>query len=358
MTETKKRARVLVVDSDVANALLVEAALSSQGYEIARAYDGQQALYQVQRIWPDVIIMDRQAPKLDSLAVAKKLKSDPATALIPVLLVSATSRAAERLAVYQAGADDFLAKPYQNIELIAKVKSLVKVSLFNHSANFDKQLDEEVTRRTAELQWLLSKLKSASLDLVFYLCQAAESRDEDSGHIKRLAYYARCIGEEMGLPEAELDSLLYSVPMHDIGKIRIPDRILLKPEKLTPEEWDVTRRHTQDIRFLENDEADYIKSGEVIATTHHERWDGSGYPDGLRGEAIPLSGRIAAVADNFDSMTTPRPYRRQALSADEAAQTLEAGSGTQFDPAVVKAFKESWTKILAIREKYRAEQQP
>jgi len=356
MTNDKAAAKILVADDEIVNIRLAKAMLSAEDWQIIEARDGQEALDKVHLVWPDVVVMDISMPRLGGLEALQKLKCDPVTAAIPVLMASGNTDYATRQTAFQRGAEDFLSKPYSKAEFVARIRSLLKVSAYNREElNFEQEMMAETSKKTAALNWMLSQLRAATLDSVLYLCQAAESRDEDPGHVRRVTFFAHCLATSLGLKAGELDALLYSVPMHDIGKIRTPDSILLKPGKLDAQEWGIARRHTEDFHFQEDEMTNYVKSGEVVAASHHEHWDGSGYPKGLKGEDIPLIGRITAVADAFDSMTSARPYRPGEMSADEAFAAIGRGSGSQFDPSVVAALLSSRQKILSIREQYRQE---
>jgi len=351
-----KKARILVVDDEERNRRLMEAMLLPLGYEVSLAVDGEDALKRIAELKPDVVLLDIMMPKLDGFAVVKAIKDDPESARIPVVMVTALSETADRVKALEAGADDFLSKPVDRTELTTRVKSLVKVKAYNdRMVDYQKELEAEVARRTEELRLAFEKVKAASLDTIFRLSRAAEYKDEDTGaHIKRMSQYATCVARELGLPPVEVESILYAVPMHDIGKIGIPDRILLKPAKLTDDEWVIMRRHTEiGAQILEGSTADFIRLGSVIALTHHEKWDGSGYPRGLKGAAIPLVGRITAIADVFDALTSRRPYRQRDYTADEARKIIEEGNGTHFDSAMVQSFVKCWPEILEVKEKYR-----
>jgi len=322
-------ARILIVDDEERNLRLLEAMLLPLGYEVFKASDGEVALSQVHLVSPDVILLDIMMPKLDGFGVAMRLKGNPETSRIPIVMVTALSETEDRVRALEAGADDFLSKPLDKTELAARVKSLVKVKAYNdHMLNYQKELEAEVARRTEELRQAFDRIKMISLDTIFHLSRAAEYRDEDTGaHIKRMSHYAACVAGRMGLSAEQVEAILYAAPMHDIGKIGIPDKILLKPGKLNSEEWAIMCRHTSiGERILQGSDGEFIKLGAVIALSHHERWDGSGYPMGLKGEVIPLPGRIAAIADVFDALTSRRPYRLSDFMVDEAYKMIKETS--------------------------------
>jgi putative two-component system response regulator len=263
----------------------------------------------------------------------------------------------DRVKALEVGADDFLSKPVDNTELRARVNSSLKVKAYNdHMRNYQKELEAEVAKRTEELRQAFQKIKLASLDTIFRLSQAAEYKDEDTGsHIKRMSHYAAAVARKLGLDDSAVETILYAAPMHDVGKIGIPDKILLKPAKLDPDEWAIMKQHTTiGANILKGSDAEFIKMAEVIALTHHEKWDGTGYPKGLKGKAIPLSGRIAAIADVFDAITSKRPYK-EAFPLDKSLSIIKEGRGNHFDAEVVDAFFAIQDEIVEIKEHYRDE---
>ena len=200
----------------------------------------------------------------------------------------------------------------------------------------------------------MKKLKEASLDTIHRLARAAEYKDKDTGaHIIRMSNYSATVARKMGLNDRTVEAILYAAPMHDVGKIGTPDQILLKPGKLDPDEWEIMKQHTSNGgRILEGSSAGFIKLAEVIALTHHEKWDGSGYPDGLKGSKIPLIGRVVAIGDVFDALTSKRPYK-EAFPLDIAYGIIRESRGSHFDPDVVDAFFSIEDEILSIKERYK-----
>jgi putative two-component system response regulator len=345
---------ILVVDDEDRNLRLMEAMLVPAGYHVLTAGDGEQALDLVSREPVDVILLDVMMPKMDGYDVTRQLKSDPETAIIPIVMVTALHAKEDRIRAIEAGADDFLTKPVDKTELRARVASLIKVKAYNdHMRNYQKELESEVARRTRDLEQAFARIKSVSLEAIYRLTRAAEYKDEDTGaHIQRMSNYAAAISRKMGLGERVTESILYATPMHDIGKIGIPDRILLKPGKLDPDEWAVMQQHTIiGARILEGSTTGIIRLGETVALTHHEKWDGSGYPKRLKGKQIPLVGRIVAIADVFDALTSKRPYK-EAFSLERSYEIIRQGRGTHFDPAVVDVFFSAQTDILKIKDAF------
>jgi putative two-component system response regulator len=345
---------ILVVDDEDRNLRLMEAMLVPLGYRIQTAKNGEQALDVVAQEPVDVILLDVMMPVMDGFEVAARLKSDPETKIIPIVMVTALQAREDRIKAIEAGADDFLTKPVDKTEMRARVASLVKVKAYHdHMRNHQKELETQVAERTRDLEQAFARIKSVSLEAIYRLTRAAEYKDEDTGsHIQRMSNYAAAIARNMGLGERVSESILYATPMHDIGKIGIPDRILLKPGKLDPDEWAIMQQHTViGARILEGSRTGIIRLGEIVAMTHHEKWDGSGYPRGLKGKQIPLVGRIVAIADVFDALTSKRPYK-EAFSLERSYGIIRDGRGTHFDPDVVDTFFASEPDILKIKETF------
>jgi putative two-component system response regulator len=352
-----KKPKVLVADDENGNRKLMEAILLPLGYEVSLAKDGQETLEKVREDPPDVILLDIMMPKMDGFEVATRLKENEETRIIPIVMVTSLNEVEARVKALEAGADDFLSKPVDRSEVKARVKSLLKVKAYNdHMRNHQKELEAEVAKRTEQLKRAFGKIKRASLDSIYRLSRAAEYKDEDTGsHIQRMSHYSAAVARKMGLNERTVEAILYAAPMHDIGKIGIPDRILLKPGKLDPDEWETMKQHTViGQKILQGETEGFVRLAEVTCLTHHERWDGSGYPKNLKGVKIPLAGRITAIADVFDALTSKRPYKAP-LGVENSFEIIREGRGGQFDPDVVDAFFAVENEILAIKEKYRDE---
>ena len=294
----KPGGRVLVVDDLEANRSLMAAALSRDGYDVLFATDGRDALDVVAREQPDLVLMDVMMPGLDGFAACRALKRDPRTRLIPVVLVTALQESEHRIRGIDAGADDFLSKPFNPHELRARVRSLIRIK-----------------RYTDDLDTAESVIVSLALTI--------EARDAcTEGHCHRLAAYASKLGRHVGLSDEDIAALARGGFLHDIGKVGIPDGILLKPGRLTRAEYDVMKQHAL-IGDRLCGELRSLRRVRPIVRHHHERLDGSGYPDGLRGDQIPLLAQVTAVVDVFDALTTERPYK-QAVSFPQAYDELLA----------------------------------
>jgi len=350
-----QRAKILVADDEQVNRDVMGSVLEMLGYEVLLAGDGNQALESALSNMPDLILMDIMMPGLNGLEVTKKLKEEPPTKIIPIVIVSGMSDIPDRVKAMDAGADDFLNKPVDATELKARIRSLLKVKAYNdYMVDYQKELEQAVAQRTIQLKASLEKIKSASLEAIYRLSLAAEYKNKETGdHIKRVSHYAEAIAERMGLGRATIEAILYATPMHDVGKIGIPDHILLKPGKHDQQEWEIMKQHTViGARIMEGSGYGFIRLASVIALTHHERWDGSGYPRGLKGRKIPLAGRIAALADFFDAMTSERPYREGVHSSESTVDIIKQNSGSHFDPEVVECFMKTRERIKQIKETF------
>ena len=269
-------------------------------------------------------------------------------------MVTALGEVQDRVRALDAGADDFLTKPVDPSELKARVQSLLKVKAFNdHMLHHQEELEAEVARKTEHLGTALRTIETATLDTIYRLSRAAECRDDDTGaHVQRVGHYATAMARRTGQTDAFVSMLMYAAPMHDVGKIGIPDRILLKPGKLDADEWKIMRTHTEiGATILGGSDSEVLRMAACVALTHHEKWDGSGYPRGLKGLEIPLPGRLTAIADVFDALCSRRPYK-EPVTVEQALDIIRKGREQHFDPEVVDAFLSSEAEILAIKARY------
>jgi len=355
----KDKPVVLVIDDQPQNIELLEAYLVPQGYEIVKAANGEEALEKLSGNQIDLILLDVMMPGMDGFEVTRRIRQKDTHRLLPIILVTALRGKEDRVKGIEAGCDDFLSKPLDKMELLARVRSLLKVKAYNDlMINYREELESEVTRRTAELKHAFEIIKAASLETIYRLCMASEYKDKETGaHIKRMSRYSAAVASRMGLDESTVETILYAAPMHDLGKIGIPDRIMAKPTKLDPAEWEIMKQHTViGAKILKGSDAGFIKAGESIALHHHERWDGSGYPNGLKGIKIPIAGRITAITDAFDALTYKRSYKA-AFSVEMSLAIIREGRGSHFDPDVTDAFFAIQDEILAIKKQYDADDQ-
>ncbi len=355
----KKTSIILVVDDQIQNIELVEAHLVPLEYEIIQALTGEEALEKLSANQIDLVLLDVMMPGMDGFEVARKIRQNAEHRLLPIILLTALRETEDRIKGIEAGCDDFISKPFDKIELIARVRSLLKVKAYNDLlSNYREELESEVAKRTEELKNALKRIKEASLETIYRLSIASEYRDKDTGaHIKRVSRYAAAIARHIGLDESTVESILYAAPMHDLGKIGIPDQILVKPSKLDQMEWEIMKHHTAiGSKILKGSNAEFISIAETIARCHHENWDGSGYPNGLKGKEIPISARITTLADVFDSLTSRRSYK-EPFSMEKSFSIITEGKGTHFDPDLVDAFFAIQEEILTIRNQYICDNQ-
>jgi len=302
----------------------------------------------------DLVLLDVIMTDMDGFEVTRKIRQDDANRFLPVILVTALHEIENRVRGIEAGCDDFLSKPFDKTEMLARVRSLLKVKSYNDiMKKYKRELESKAAERTEELKRACEDVKNVSLETIQKLSKASEYRDEFTGtHIKRMSRYSEAVSRRLGLSDSAVEAILYGSSMHDLGKIGIPDYILMKPSKLEPDEWEIMKNHTVlGAKLLEGSDADFLKIGESIARHHHEKWDGSGYPDGLKGNNIPIEGRIAAIADVFDALTSVRPYKKP-FSLKKAFEIIREGKGNHFDPDVVDAFFKVQNEILDIKKRF------
>jgi len=345
---------ILVVDDVLQNTELLEALLVPLGYDIIAAENGNQALEIIANKNVDLVLLDVMMPDMDGFEVTRRIRQDGRHHNLPIVLVTVLRETEDRVKGIESGCDDFISKPVDKMELTARVRSLLKVKAYNDlMENYREDLEREVAAKTEELRMALKSIKDASLETILRLSMASEYKDEDTGaHIKRLSQYAVAVARRMSLDEGTIESIAYAAPMHDLGKIGIPDFILSKPAKLNPAEWEIIKKHPViGAEILKGSSAEFIRLAEIIAYSHHEKWDGSGYPEGLKGEDIPIAGRIIAIADVFDALTSKRPYK-EPFSVEKSLDIIREQKGIHFDPAVVDPFLAIQGEITEIRKRH------
>jgi putative two-component system response regulator len=332
---------VLIVDDTPENIEVLAGALKDK-YRIKAANSGKLALKIAQMMpAPDLILLDIMMPEMDGYEVCEALKSQPNTSHIPVIFVTAKISAEDEIRGLQLGAVDYITKP------ITPLVAMQRVATHLALANQNRELEVQVKLQTDEIN-------QGKLEMIKRLGRAAEYKDNETGmHVLRMASYCHLLAIESGMSDKEADLLREAAPMHDIGKIGIPDGILLKEGKLTNEEWSVMMTHVAiGVDILEGDSnSELLEMAKTVAQTHHEKFNGKGYPQGLVGEEIPLIGRISAIADVFDALTSTRSYKK-AWTADEAFSLIEKEKGEHFDPVLAEMFLKLKPQVLEIMQKF------
>lgn len=342
------QAKIFIVDDESRNLRLLDRMLRSQNYQdLTLIEDPREVLPLYKEQQPDLLLLDLNMPHLDGFEVMAQLKE--LEELLPAGIVVLTAQHGREylLRALNAGAKDFLTKPFDGNELFARVRNLLDAQLAHRMVQNQKTtLEEMVKQRTEELH-------HTRLKVVQRLGMAAEYRDEETGnHILRMSHMCELLARSIGWSEEQCDLILNASPMHDIGKIGIPDNILLKPGKLEAHEWEIMKSHAEiGAKLLGDDESSLMTLAREIAMSHHEKWNGTGYPNGLSGEEIPLSGRIAALADVFDALTSERPYK-DAWPIGKAVTFIEGQSGVHFDPDLVKVFLAKLPEIVKIKQRF------
>ena len=325
------KGRVLIVDDERLSVAIVADSLASSGYEVLTAFNGEEGLRAAHDSSPDVILLDVVMPGINGFTVCRKLKEADATRHIPVVMLTALTDRNSRHEGLEAGAIDFLNKPVDMIELNIRLRNVIELKEYHdHLKTYNEKLEKIVEQRTLEL-------RNSFTDTIYRLTLMAEHKDlGTASHIKRTSHYTSLLARLLGLSEKETDIIFHASPMHDIGKIGIPDEILQNPGKLTHSE--------------------YLKSAKRFALYHHENWDGTGYPYGLKGEEIPLEGRIMLIVDRYDALRSARPYKPSLDHKTTMSMLLEVGgrsAPSHFDPMVLDTFKEHHRQFAEIFEEHR-----
>ncbi|HXF84176.1 MAG TPA: HD domain-containing phosphohydrolase [Anaerolineales bacterium] len=319
---------ILIVDDEYAGRETLLSVLEGEGYRLETAENGQQAIEKARQILPDVILLDVMMPGMDGFEVCRIIRHDPQLAEIPIIVLTALDDRESMLAALKAGADDFISKPFDRYELRARLLGITRLNRY-------RKLIEERTR----LRDAHDKLLAAYEATIEGWSRAMDLRDhETEGHSRRVADLTVRLAKELGMTDDELIHVRRGALLHDMGKLAIPDAILHKPGGLTEDEWKIMHTHPQ-LAYDMLHTIEYLRPALHIPLYHHEKWDGTGYPHGIKGEQIPLPARIFAVADVWDALTSDRPYRR-AWSKQDALAYIQDQAGKQFDPQVVAKFVE------------------
>lgn len=341
--------RVLVIDDAQINVALLCRLLDKIAHCSSESFlDPALALHWCADSVPDLVLVDYMMPEMNGIEFIRQFRQIAHCADIPVLMITSSDELALRYEAFEAGANDFLIKPVDKIEFLARTKNMLALR------KNQRFLEDRATWLDAEVRKATAEIRAREQETILRLSKAADSRDPETGaHIIRMANYSRIIASRLGLSSEFQQMLLEAAPMHDIGKVGIPDHILLKPGKLTTEEFAIMKQHANlGFQILTGSQSATLQMGAEIALSHHEKFDGSGYPQGLIGDQIPLVARIVAVADVFDALTSERPYK-VAWELERALDFLREGRGQHFDPACIDAFMSALPEILEIRERYK-----
>ncbi|MBS0336641.1 MAG: response regulator [Proteobacteria bacterium] len=344
--------RVLIVDDQPLTRELMTLVVQAQGYKTLIATNGAEALAIAAKRSLDLVILDVVMPGMDGFEVTRRLRAEERTRILPIVIVSALDDKESRIKGLAAGADDFLTRPVDRLELKIRLQNLLRMKRFQDQlAGQNAVLERKVELRTEELE-------RSNRETIHTLIRAAAHRDDESGaHVKRMGLYSTLLSQRVGLDAQFCVTIGFASQLHDIGKIGIPDRILEKPEALGDEEWEIMKTHTEiGGRMLALNSSPYLAMAADIARAHHEHWDGSGYPRGLKGDAIPVSARITQLCDTYDTLRSRRPYKPPLDHSAASASILMGDSKskpTHFDPAILAAFRSGVADFRDIFETIR-----
>ena len=336
-------ATILVVDDNPENIDVLSGVLSNH-YRVKAALNGNVAIKIAKATpKPDLILLDVMMPEMDGYEVCKKIKQDPLTCKIPIIFVTAKTAQQDEEKGFSLGASDYITKPISPPLVLARVKA--QLNLYDQSRHLEKLVEE----RTLELN-------ETRIEIIRRLSRAAEYKDNETGmHVIRMSKYAKLLAEKLSQDPIWVDHLYNAAPMHDIGKIGVPDSILLKPGKLDPDEWEIMKKHCEyGLEIIGEHATPLLHMAREVALYHHEKWNGEGYPYGLVGENIPFSARIVAIADVFDALTSVRPYKK-AWSVEDAIGLIKDEAGKHFDPTLVPVFIQCLPDVINIMNLYKDE---
>lgn len=345
-------ARVLLCDDELMNRKVASKILEKEGFSVIEAQNGKEALEVLKSTKIDLILMDLMMPIMDGYEATKIIKEDDEFSTIPLIIISALSDKEAITKGLELGADEYLTKPFDIVEFRLRIKNAIKIGIYQNMLKEHKSLLEaQVQEKTKELQNALIEVQKSEKDIISILSKTAEYRDnETSAHTLRVGEMAALIAQKLGWSEEDIELIRLAAPMHDIGKVGIEDGVLLKPGKLDEQEFTIMKTHSAiGHSILSQKETPLLKLAAEIAYSHHEKYNGQGYPRGLKEDEIPISGAIVAVVDVFDALLSERPYKK-AFTLEKALEIIKNDSGTHFHPIVVELFLESFDEVLEIRK--------
>jgi putative two-component system response regulator len=343
----KTSADILVVDDTLANLQLLANILKEDGYKVRPAINGSLALRAVAQKKPDLILLDIKMPDMDGYQVCQALKANPATKDIPVIFISALSDANDKVRAFSMGGVDYLTKPFQFEEVKARVATHLQLK------DYQDNLEAKIQAGLAEISLLNEEIIATQRDVIIMLGSVCEGHSAETGlHLKRVAAYCHFLAQRCGLDQETASLIKEAAPLHDIGKIAIPDAILEKPGALNPEEWEVMKTHAAlGYQMLVSSTRPLFKTAATIAHEHHEKWNGTGYPRGLKGEEIHIAGRLSAIADVFDALDSKRCYKTN-WQIEDILALIKEQRGQHFDPRLVDLLFEHLDEFLAVRAQF------
>ncbi len=344
-----KQYEILIVDDKKENVQLLLSFLTEAGYRVRTALDGETALLSISARAPDLVLLDIKMPGIDGMEVCRRLRQNPCMD-IPVIFISGLEDADIKVKAFQAGGVDYITKPFSNEEVVARVSTHLQLSDCRH------KLEQRVESGIARIKDLNEELELTQGEMIVALAALLEERSKETGnHVVRVGEYSRLLAELRGLDQRSCHLIHRAAPLHDAGKVAIPDHILHKEGALEPDEWEIMKTHAiRGYEVFRNSTRPILQMVSVIAREHHENWDGSGYPRGLAGEAISMAGRIVRLADVFDALGNKRCYKK-AWSVEEVFRYVQESSGSLFDPELVRLLLQNRESFLAIKERYPEE---
>jgi putative two-component system response regulator len=343
-----KKHEILIIDDNRENMELLNNFLTSKGYRARSALNAKMALESIEARQPDLILLDIKMPGMSGFELCQELKRKSKTINIPIIFITAKNDLDTKIEAFKLGGVDYITKPFANEEVVARVSTHLKLSDYQHN------LEENIKNGLYHISMLNNELELTQREMITTLSSLMETRDDDTGkHVSRVGEFSKLLAKLYGLDKKSVELIRKASPMHDVGKVAIPDNILNKPGKFEPEEWEIMKSHAiKGYEIFKNATSPVLQMAAIIAKEHHERWDGKGYPFGLKGKEINIAGRIVILADVFDALTHDRVYKK-AWSTEESVEFIKENRGKMFEPKVVDIFIENLDAFVKIKEKLK-----